>query len=184
MIETIQEILFPEYPSLASVGNWCDSMSEIINSYHNALATLHRVTSIENNMIVFYRETKKCSGHGNTDLMKVFSSLIYSKEFLKSRQLLPQLSCEYLNHENIQTETLRQNALTNLLTDAAYSTLPWPQAVKEANLLLKTGESKESYLQQADLLLKYLQNCGLHNVSSFLILISFYDPYNQTFHIN
>lgn len=172
VIETIQGILFPESPSLASVGNWCDSMSDIINSYHNALTTLHRLTSIEDNMIVFYREAKKCSDHGNTDLMKIFSSLIYSKEFLKSRQLLPQLSCEYLNHENIQTETLRQNALTNLLTDAAYTTLPWPQAVKEVNLLLKTSESKEAYLQQADLLLKYLQNCVLSQNDSKALIAS------------
>lgn len=158
-IEVLQTLAFPECPSSAAVGNWCDNMSEIVNSYHNALTALRSIHSLENNEIVYFTESKEHANHGNTDLMQLFSSLIYSKQFRKSRQLLPQLSSEYLYHKNIHTESLRKNALTNLLADTAYTVFSQQQAAKETDMLLKSTNSDKAYLQQVDALLKHLQSC-------------------------
>ncbi len=158
MVEMLQKLAFPECFSTAAVGSWCDNMSEIVNSYHNALTALRNTSSTEGSVIVYYTESGEDVEHGNTDLMQLFSSLIYSGQFLKARQLFPQLNREYLYHENMKTETLRQSALMNLLIDAAYTVLPKHEAAKEVDILLKCTGSGEAY-QQADILLKHLQNC-------------------------
>lgn len=157
MIDSLQSLAFPGAPTLAAVGNRCDNMAEIINSYRNALTALRSADPAEGRSIVFYTETNGAIEPGNTDLMKLFSSLIYSKEFLKARQLLVQLNSEYLYHENVQTEVLRLNALTNLLIDAACTMLSQPQAAKEADALIKSADSRENFLTQADSLLKTLE---------------------------
>ncbi len=158
IIETLQAYAFPNAPSLAAVGNCCENMSEIADSYYHALSVLHNTPSVQESKIVFYTESEATTVHGNSDLMKSFSSLIYSGQFLKARQLFPQLCKEYLCHEDAKTEALRQNALTNLLIDAVYTICSQVQAAQEADALLKSSASKETYLQQADTLLKHLEN--------------------------
>ena len=160
MIDSLQSLAFPGAPTLAAVGNQCDNMAEIINSYRNALTALRSADPAEGRSIVFYTETNGAIEPGNTDLMKLFSSLIYSKEFLKARQLLVQLNSEYLYHENLQTEVLRLNALTNLLIDAACTMLSQPRAAKEADALIKSSGSREDFLIQADALLKVLEKAA------------------------
>lgn len=157
MIETLRSLAFPGSPTLAAVGNRCDNMAEILSSYRNALTALRTADFPDGSGIVYYTETNEAIEPGNTDLMKLFSSLIYSKEFLKARQLLVQLNSEYLYHENVQTEVLRLNALTNLLIDAACTMLSQPQAAKEADALIKSADSRENFLTQADSLLKTLE---------------------------
>lgn len=157
MIDTLQSLAFPGVPSLAAVGNQCDNMAEIVNSYRNALTALRGAHSPEGSGIVYYTESNETMEPGNTDLMKLFSGLIYSKEFLKARQLLEQLNSEYLHHENMRAEALRLNALTNLLIDAAYTILSQSQAAEETDALIKSVASREDFLEQAEHLLKALE---------------------------
>lgn len=160
MIGTLQSLAFPKSPSLAAVGNQCDNMAEIVNSYRNALSALRGAGFPEGGGIVYYTETRESMEPGNTDLMKLFSSLIYSKEFLKARRLLVQLCNEYLYHENVRTEALRLNALTNLLIDAACTMLSQPLAGKEADALIKSSGSREDFQARADNLLKVLEHAA------------------------
>ncbi len=155
LVSELQTFIFPDSPCIASIGNWCDNMTQIITSYQNALIPLRKVASLTHNMIVSYTDTEE-SKHGNLDVMKLFTQLVYSGEFLQARQLLSQLDKEYLTHEQTHTALLRQDALTNLLTDTAYSLLPQPQAAKHVNLLLESASSRDDYLQQIDILLNSL----------------------------
>lgn len=166
IVEDMRTFAFKDYPSQAAIGTYCDNMSGIVLSYRNALSALHGIKSTSEDSIVRYSSSDAYMGRGNPDLMKMFSTFIYTNQFRQAGELLDQLETEYLYPEDSQTGYLRLNALTNLLADAAYSVLPQQQASKEVSDLLQNVSQKYFYLKQIDVLLEHLQDFqASHNES-------------------
>lgn len=159
MLQILQPYAFPDSSCLSAIGICCDNMSDIVKSYHCALKALRNLKPSDKNTIIYYQTEKEVENYGNIDLMKMFSDLIYSKEFLQAKQLVRQLYKEYIYQGNTQAEILRKNAIINLLVDSTYSILPQKEADNIVSQLIDSQNSLDAFLQQTDNLL-----CCLHEI--------------------
>lgn len=132
----ILDLVCPGARGAAGIGNAYDSMASIVPSYQCAKRALLSCEPSEQHPICRYTPDMADGHHGNTKAMQLFSRQISQKQYDQAQKTLDQLCEEYLSTSAVpSSDTLRQQAVTSLLMDAACECLSEQEASEIWRLL-------------------------------------------------
>ena len=158
MISRMQVCAFSDSASQAIVGKCFDNISELTAAYQSAVIALKTIPISEGQVIEFYSPSMEKCSHGNEEIMKEFTNMVYSGQFYQAKQFMDQLYSVYIYSADVRVRELRKNAVTSLLVDVAHMVLSGKKADKAVWEIMTCTGSDEKYLDQTRKLLELMQN--------------------------